>query len=125
MWAAKSGRVEAFAPLLDLGADANADPYRGTALTWAAVNGHVPAVRALIDLGAEPNRLGTFGGPTHGAGVPAINIAAQAGQVDAVRALLDLGADPTIRDAIHGGMADGWAWFGGHDDIAALLRERA
>ena len=41
-----------------------------------------------------------------------------------MRALLDLGADPTIRDAIHGGMADGWAEFGGHDDIAALLRER-
>ena len=40
-----------------------------------------------------------------------------------MRALLDLGADPTIRDAIHGGMADGWAEFGGHDDIAALLRE--
>jgi ankyrin repeat protein len=103
----------------------NADPYRGRPLTWAAVNGHVPAVRALVALGAEPDGLGTFGGPTHGAGVPAINVAAQAGHVDAVRALLDLGADPTIRDAIHGGTADGWAQFAGHDDIAALLRERA
>jgi len=125
VWAAKSGRVEAFAPLVELGADVNADPYRGTALTWAAVNGHVAAVRALVEVGAEPDRLGTFGGPTHGAGVPAINVAAQAGQMDAVRALLDLGADPTIPDAIHGGTADGWARFGGHDDIAALLRERA
>jgi ankyrin repeat protein len=125
VWAAKSGRVEAFAPLLELGADVNADPYRGTPLTWAAVNGHVPAVRALVELGAEPDRRGTFGGPTHGEGVPAINVAAQAGQMGAVQALLDLGADPTIRDAIHGGMADGWAQFGGHDDIAALLRMRA
>ena len=83
------------------------------------------AVRALVELGAEPDRLGTFGGPDHGVGVPAINVAAQAGQMDAVRTLLDLGADPTIQDAIHGGMADGWAVFGGHDDIAALLRERA
>jgi ankyrin repeat protein len=125
VWAAKSGRVEAFQPLVDLGADVNADPYRGTALTWAAVNGHAGAVRALVDLGADVDRLGTFGGPDHGCGVPAINIAAQAGRTDAVQALLDLGADPTIRDAIHGGAADGWAEFGGHPKLAALLRERA
>ena len=80
VWAAKGGRVEALAPLVDLGADVNADPYRGTALTWAAVNGRVDAVRALVELGAELDRLGTFGGPDHGAGVPAINVAAQAGQ---------------------------------------------
>jgi ankyrin repeat protein len=124
VWAAKSGRVEAIALLADLGADVNADPYRGTALTWAAVNGHVAMVQGLIGLGAEVDRLGTFGGPTHGAGVPAINVAAQAGQIDAVRALLDAGADPTIRDAIHGGMAEGWAEFGGHPKVAALIRER-
>ena len=124
VWAAKAGRVEALAPLVELGADVNADPYRGTALTWAAVNGRVGAVRALIDLGAEVDRLGTFGGPDHGAGVPAINVAAQAGQMEAVRALLDAGADPTIRDAIHGGMADGWADVGCHPEIAAYLRER-
>jgi ankyrin repeat protein len=124
VWAAKSGRVEAIALLADLGADVNADPYRGTALTWAAVNGHVAMVQRLIGLGAEVDRLGTFGGPTHGAGVPAINVAAQAGQIDAVRALLDAGADPTIRDAIHGGMADGWAEFGGHPKVAALIRMR-
>jgi len=124
VWAAKAGRVEALAPLVELGADVNADPYRGTALTWAAVNGRVGAVRALIDLGAEVDRLGTFGGPDHGVGVPAINVAAQAGQMDAVRALLDAGADPMIRDAIHGGTADGWADFGGHPEIAAYLRER-
>jgi hypothetical protein len=124
VWAAKSGRVEAVPVLVDLGADVNADPYRGTALTWAAVNGRVDAVQALIDLGAEVDRLGTFGGPDHGADVPAINVAAQAGQMQAVRALLDAGADPTIRDAIHGGMADGWADFGGHPEVAAYLRER-
>ena len=125
VWAAKSGRVEAFAPLVDLGADVNADPYRGTPLTWAAVNGHVDATTALIGLGAEVDRLGTFGGPTHGDGVPAISIAAQVGQTDAVRALLDAGADPTIRDALHGGTADGWAEYGGHPKLAALILERA
>ena len=124
-WAAKSGRIEAFRPLMDLGADVNADPYRGTPLTWAAVNGHTDAVRALVDLGADVDRLATWGGPDHGGDVPAINVAAQAGQTDAVRALLDLGADPTIRDTIHGGAADGWADFGGHRELAAFLRERA
>ncbi len=124
-WAARSGRVEAFRPLVDLGADVNAEPYRGTPLTWAAVKGRVDAVHALIDLGAEVDRLGTFGGPSHGGGVPAINIAAQAGQTEAVQALLDAGADPTIRDAIHGGAADGWADFGGHPELAALIRARA
>jgi ankyrin repeat protein len=125
VWAAKSGRVEVFQPLVDLGADVNADPYRGTPLTWAAVNGRVDAVCALIDLGAEVDRLGTFGGPDHGAGVPAINVAAQAGQREAVQALLDAGADPTIRDALHGGAADGWAEFGGHLELSALLRDRS
>ena len=124
-WAAKSGRIEAFGPLMDLGADVNADPYRGTPLTWAAVNGHTDAVRALVDLGADVDRLATWGGPDHGGDVPAINVAAQAGQTDAVRALLDLGADPTIRDTIHGGAADGWADFGGHRELAAFLRGRA
>jgi ankyrin repeat protein len=124
VWAAKSGRVEAFAPLVELGADVNADPYRGTPLTWAAVNGRVDAVRALVELGAEVDRLGTFGGPDHGGGVPAINVAAQAGQMDAVRTLLEAGANPTIPDAIHGGMADGWADFGGHPEIGAFLREQ-
>jgi hypothetical protein len=39
-----------------------------------------------------------------------------------VDAALEAGADPTIRDAIHGGMADGWAEFGGHPEIADYLR---
>jgi ankyrin repeat protein len=125
VWAAKAGRVEALRALVDLGADVNADPYRGTPLAWAAVNGRVDAGRALVALGAELDRLGTFGGPDHGAGVPAINVAAQAGQKAAVEALLDAGADPTIPDAIHGGAADGWADFGGHPKLAALIRARA
>ena len=45
--------------------------------------------------------------------------------MDAVRTLLDLGADPTIQDAIHVWHGRRLGAFGGHDDIAALLRERA
>lgn len=108
--------------MVDLGAQPDADPYRGTALSWAAVNGRVESVRALVELGADPNRRGTFGGPTHGEGVTAIHLAAQAGQRGAVVALLELGADPLITDTLHGGNALGWARVGGHGELAEILR---
>jgi ankyrin repeat protein len=125
VWAAKSGRVEALPLLVELGADVGADPYRGTALTWAAVNGRVAAVRTLVELGADPDQRGTFGGPTHGEGVTALHLAAQNGQRAAVELLLELGADPTLRDALHDGPPWGWAEFGGHREVAALLRRAA
>jgi ankyrin repeat protein len=121
VWAAKSDRVEAIRLVVELGARVDADPYRGTALTWAAVNGRVESVRALVQLGADPNQRGTFGGPSHGDGVPAINVAAQAGQREAVIALLELGADPLITDNLHGGNALGWARVGGHPELADIL----
>jgi ankyrin repeat protein len=122
VWAAKSGRVEALRVLAELGADVDADPYRGTALTWAAVNGHAGAVRALVrELGADPNRRGTFGGPTHGEGVTALHLAAQDGRRETVAALLELGADPLLVDGLHGGNALGWARFGGHGELADIL----
>jgi ankyrin repeat protein len=121
VWAAKAGRTDAIRLLVELGARVEADPYRGTALTWAAVNGRVDAVRALVELGAEPNQPGTFGGPSHGEGVPAIHVAAQAGQRETVSALLELGADPLIRDVLHRGTARGWARVGGHEELADIL----
>jgi ankyrin repeat protein len=121
VWAAKADRVEAIRLLAGLGARVDADPYRGTPLTWAAVNGHVESVRALVALGADPNQRGTFGGPSHGEGVPAISLAAQAGRREAVIALLELGADPLIEDKLHGGNALGWARVGGHPELADVL----
>jgi ankyrin repeat protein len=121
VWAAKSDRTEAIRLLVELGARVDADPYRGTALTWAAANGQVGAIRTLVELGADVNRRGTFGGPTHGEGVPAIHLAAQAGRREAVATLLELGADPLILDDLHGGNALGWARVGGHDDLADIL----
>jgi ankyrin repeat protein len=121
VWAAKSDRVGAMRLLVELGARVDADPYRGTPLTWAAVNGRVDSVRALVALGADPNRRGTFGGPSHGAGVTAIHLAAQAGRRDAVVALLELGADPLLADDLHGGNALGWARAGGHQELADVL----
>jgi len=121
VWAAKSGRVEAIRLLVELGARIDTDPYRGTPLAWAAVNDRVDAVRVLLDLGADPDLRGTFGGPSHGQGVTAIQLAAQAGRRAAVVALLDRGADPLILDELHGGSALGWARFGGHGDLADVL----
>jgi ankyrin repeat protein len=121
VWAAKADRVEVLGQLVELGARVDADPYRGTPLTWAAANGRVASVRRLVELGADVNQRGTFGGPGHGEGVTALHLAAQSGKRDAVETLLDLGADPTIRDGLHGGDPAGWARFGGHEELAALL----
>ena len=121
VWAAKSDRAEALPLLVELGARVEADPYRGTALVWAAVNGRVAAIRTLLELGADPNRRATFGGPDHGEGATALHLAAQAGRRDAVEVLLAAGADPGLEDQLHRGTPAGWARFGGHDELAALL----
>ena len=121
VWAAKSDRVEAIERLVEVGADLDADPYRGTPLTWAACNGRIAAIRRLVELGANVNARGTFGGPDHGQGVTALHLAAQSGQAEAVETLLEFGADPTIRDAIHGGTPAGWARHGCHPELAERL----
>ncbi len=121
VWAAKADRVEAIDRLAEVGAQVEADPYRGTPLAWAASNGRVAAIRRLVELGADPNGCGTFGGPTHGEGVPPIHLAAQSGREEAVDVLLELGADPTIRDALYDGTAAGWAAHGCRPDLAERL----
>jgi ankyrin repeat protein len=122
VWAAKADRVQALRVLVELGARVDADPYRGTPLAWAAANGRVDSIRTLVELGADPNQRGTFGGPSHGAGVAAIHLAAQAARREAVFALLELGADLELRDDLYDGNAIGWARAGGHEDLADELR---
>jgi ankyrin repeat protein len=124
VWAAKSDREGVLGRLVELGADVDGDPYRGTALIWAAARGRVASIRRLLALGADPDRRATFGGPEHGEGVTALHIAAQSGRRAAVEALLDAGADPAIADAIYEGTPAGWAEHGGHRALANLLRER-
>ena len=121
VWAAKADRVEAVDRLVELGADIEADPYRGTSLAWAAANGRVATIRRLVALGADPNGRGTFGGPGHGEGVPPLHLAAQAGREAAVDVLLELGADPAMRDALYDGDAAGWAMHGCRPDLAKRL----
>jgi ankyrin repeat protein len=122
VWAAKSDRVDVLGPLVELGADVNGDPYRGTPLTWAACNGRLAAMARLLELGADVNHRGTFGGPDHGQGVTALHLAAQSGEQAAVDALLAAGADVMIADELHGGRPSGWAGFGGHRAIAEQLQ---
>jgi ankyrin repeat protein len=122
VWAAKSDRVDVLGPLVELGAEVDGDPYRGTALIWAGALGRVASIRRLIELGADPSLKTTFGGPDHGQGVTALHIAAQSGKREAVEALLAAGADPAITDDIYGGSAVGWAEHGGNAAIASLLR---
>jgi ankyrin repeat protein len=122
VWAAKADRVAAIDRLVELGARVESDPYRGTPLAWAASNGRVAAIRRLVELGADPNGRSTFGGPTHGDGVPPLHLAAQAGQEEAVELLLQLGADPSLRDTIYDGTAAGWAAHGCRPDLAGRLR---
>ncbi len=122
VWAAKADRVDAISRLVELGAQVDADPYRGTPLTWAACNGRVAAIERLLELGADVNARGSFGGPNHGEGVTALHLAAQSGQAEAVEALLAAGADPTLRDSLHDGTPAGWARVGCHGELAERLR---
>jgi ankyrin repeat protein len=109
VYASRNGQLKSLAALLARGADIDADPYRGTALTWAAFTGHVESVRWLLEQGAAIDHLATFGGPGHGEGVAAIHLAANAGQLEAVKLLVERGASLTLRDRMHGGKALGWA----------------
>ena len=124
VWAARSDRGDVIGPLVELGADVDGDPYRGTALIWAAARGHVATIRRLVELGADPDRRATFGGPDHGDGVTALHLAAQSGKQAAIEVLLAAGADPAIPDGIYDSPPAGWAEHGGHPQIAAYLRER-
>ena len=123
VYAAKNRRVEALEFLLQHGADVNADPYRGTALTWvAAGSGDLGVATWLLDHGADVNLRATFGGPGHGQGITALHMACQNGKLDMVKLLIARGADPNIKDDLYGGNAEGHASHFGHQEVANYLR---
>jgi ankyrin repeat protein len=121
-WAARNDRADALEPLVERGADVDADVYRGTPLAWAAAAGHAGTIRRLVALGADPSGRSTFGGPTHGRDVTPLHLAAAHGHRDAIDALLDAGADPARTDALYAATPAGWAEHGGHAEAAARLR---
>jgi ankyrin repeat protein len=122
VWAARSGRVEAMAFLVERGARLDSDPYRGTALGWAAWTGRLDAAAWLIDHGAEVNQRATFGGPGHGAGVTALHLAAQNGNLPMARLLCERGADPTLEDDLYHGSPASWAEHFGQAATLDYLR---
>jgi ankyrin repeat protein len=122
-WACRSGRVNVLAALVELGADLDADPYRGTPLAWAAVKGRVETAAWLIDHGADVNRRSTFGGPSHGEGVTALHLAVQGCDERVVRLLLDRGADTSVEDGVYRSTPLGWARHFERHEVAAILQE--
>jgi hypothetical protein len=125
VWASKSGRVGILPSLVSIGADVDADPYRGTPLIWAAVKGRPETVEWLLEHGADVNRRATFGGPGHGEGVTALHLAAENGDLPMIKLLLERGADPKIEDALHHGTPSGWAEHAGCEEAHRYLEERS
>jgi ankyrin repeat protein len=123
-WASRNDRCESMARLVALGADVNANPYRGTPLLWAVYSDRVAAATWLLDHGADPNLRHDFGGPQHGKAAVALHLAAQYSCLQCLRLLLDRGADPTIEDAAYHATPLGWAEHSGAAASAALLRAR-
>ena len=123
-WAARNDRADVLETLVGLGANLDADVYRGSALVWAASCGRVASIERLVELGADPNGRSSFGGPDHGEDATPLHAAAGGGHADAARALLACGADASARDGIYQSTPAGWAEHAGNDaELAALLVE--
>ncbi len=124
-WAARNNECGSMQVLVDLGADVNANPFRGTPLLWACYSDKVEAAAWLLDHGADPDLRHDWGGEGHGVQAVAMHLAAQHDAVDCLNLLLDRGADPTVVDAAHGGTPLGWAEHGGAMAAVEILERRA
>lgn len=123
-WASRNNQCDSMAALVEIGANVNANPFRGTPLLWACYADKVDAARWLLDNGADPDLRHDWGGEGHGVSAVAMHLAAQNGAVGCLELLLDRGADPTIVDGAHGGDPLGWAEYSGADEAAEILRRR-
>ncbi len=123
-WAARNNQCDSMAALVALGADINANPFRGTPLLWACYSDKVEAAAWLLDHGADPDLRHDWGGEGHGVDAVAMHLAAQYNCVGCLNLLLDRGADPTIVDGAHGGTPKRWAESQGAVDAVEILKRR-
>ena len=123
-WAARNNQCESMAALVALGANVNANPFRGTPLLWACYSDKVEAAAWLLDHGADPDLRHDFGGENHGVDAVAMHLAAQYNCVGCLDLLLDRGADPTIVDGAHDGTPMVWAEFHHATEAVEILNRR-
>ena len=123
-WAARINQCDSMAALVALGADINANPFRGTPLLWACYSDKVEAAAWLLDHGADPGLRHYWGGEGHGVDAVAMHLAAQYNCVGCLNLLLNRGADPTIVDGAHGGTPKRWAESQGAVDAVEILKRR-
>ena len=70
-WAARNNQRDSMEAL---GADINANPFRGTPLLWACYNDKVKAAAWLLDHGADPDLRHYWGGEGHGVDAVAMHL---------------------------------------------------
>jgi ankyrin repeat protein len=124
-WAACNARIESMSQLVELGADVNANPYRGTPLLRAAYADSEDAAAWLLDHGADPDLRHDFGGSQHGHGAVALHLAAQFSCLRVLRLLLERGANPNIEDSAFHATPLGWARHENASDSVAILEEHS
>ena len=120
-WAARNDQCGSMARLVELGANVNANPFRGTPLLWTCYSDRVEAATWLLDHGADPDLKHDFGGDGHGVGAVAMHLSAQFGGMKCLKLLLDRGADPTIVDDANNSSPAGWARYVGSEDVAKFI----
>lgn len=122
-WSCRHPRIATMQRLLQLGADPNGNPYRGTPLTWAVYCDNVDTVRWLLDHGADPDLRHDFGGTEHGKQAVAMHLAAQYGGTKSLSLLLERGANPNIKDGGFDATPLGWAKHNQADESVRILIE--
>lgn len=118
-YAARNGRIDAMAWLVDHGANVDAEPYNGTSLAWAVRQNRLDAAAWLLAHGAGVNRPSDFGGvrdmtPLHLAG-------AWEGRPEAARLLLEHGADRTLKDPAFNSTPASCARFFKNPEVEAVI----